>query len=999
MHRFMKLSLITALVLSIAAFFSDWFVDKTAVEQEFVPEVYLGESNAEDRWADSVMATLSLEKKIAQLIMMEAYSDKDAAYRDQVSEWVTKYGIGGLMFKKGGPVRQVHLANHWQSLSKVPLLMSIDGEWGVAMRLDSVPAFPWNMTLGAIQNDSLLVEFGALMAEQCRMTGVQMNFAPVVDVNNNPANPVINARSFGEQANVVADKGLAVMRGLQNNGVLASAKHFPGHGDTDKDSHKTLPTVQYNRAHLDSVELVPFRRLIANGLASVMVAHLNIPIFNDGKVLASSLNPKVVTGLLKDEMGFEGLVITDGLNMKGVSDYYTSGALEVQALKAGNDILLLPASVTKTISAVVEAINNGELSVQRIEESCRKVLKAKYRTGLNKKNKLETAGLYDKLNRPEVHLMNYRLFEGANTVLRNQDDIIPFKNLEATRMVYIAFEDDKHTAFRETLRKYKEMPYYHIDTLLSKYSLEQLETWIKQYDVVIAGVHKNSASPWKDYKIGERTKRSISAMRKQVKVVAVVFDNPYGLINWQEAGELDGLVMAYQNHPIAQEVAAQLLFGGRGASGKLPVSCGSAFPAGKGLTVKGGTRMGYGLPEEVGFDSKALLKMENYIREGIAEGAYPGCQLFIAKKGIVIWDKAYGHQTYSKTRAVSTEDIYDLASITKIAASTALLMRMYDDGMLHLDLGVGYHMGMALGSNKANLSIRDILAHQAGLKPWIPFYKATIDNKGQPKTGWYSTQKSDAYPWEVASDFFITQYAKDSIMKVLLGSDLIPGNKYLYSDLGYYLMQEMIQGAYGNRIDSVADEWLYSGLGADRLTYNPLRKFPANEICPTEMDNYYRHQELRGHVHDMGAAMLDGVAGHAGLFSNANDLGKLMHMYLFKGQYGERQFVSKEAIEEFTRCQFCDVNNRRGIGFDKPTIDGSGGPTCNCVSLLSFGHSGFTGTLAWVDPQEEIVYIFLSNRTYPTAENRKLITMGTRTKVMQVIYDNLNTYQPTKKKL
>ena len=999
MHRFMKLSLITALVLSIAAFFSDWFVDNTAVVQEVVPEVYLGESSDEDRWADSVMATLSLEKKIAQLIMMEAYSDKDAAYRDQVSEWVSKYGIGGLMFKKGGPVRQAHLANHWQSLSKVPLLMSIDGEWGVAMRLDSVPAFPWNMTLGAIQNDSLLVEFGALMAEQCRLTGVQMNFAPVVDVNNNPANPVINARSFGEQADVVADKGLAVMRGLQNNGVLASAKHFPGHGDTDKDSHKTLPTVQYNRAHLDSVELLPFRRLIDNGLASVMVAHLNIPIFNDGKELASSLNPKVVTDLLKVEMGFKGLVITDGLNMKGVSDYYTSGALEVQALKAGNDILLLPASVTKTINAVVEAINNGELSVQRIEESCRKVLKAKYRTGLNKKNKLETTGLYDKLNRPEVHLMNYRLFEAANTVLRNQDDIIPLKNLDTTRMVYIAFEDDKHSAFRETLRKYKEMPYYHIDSLLAKYSTEQLEAWIKQFDLVIAGVHKNSASPWKDYKIGERTKRSLAAMRKHVKVVAVVFDNPYGLINWQYAGELDGLVMAYQNHPIAQEVAVQLLFGGRGASGKLPVSCGAAFPAGKGLIVKGGTRMGYGLPEEVGFDSKALLKMENYIREGIAEGAYPGCQLFLAKKGIVVWNKAYGHQTYTKAKAVSTEDLYDLASITKIAASTALLMRMYDDSLLHLDLGVGYHIGMALGTNKADLSIRNILAHQAGLKPWIPFYKATIDNKGQPIAGWYNKEKSDAYPWQVASDFFINQYAKDSIMKVLLESDLVPGNKYLYSDLGYYLMQEMIQGAYGKRIDSIAEEWLYSGLGADRLGYNPLNRFPAADICPTEKDDYYRHQELRGYVHDMGAAMLDGVAGHAGLFSNANDLGKLMHMYLFKGKYGERQFVSEAAIEEFTRCQFCDANNRRGIGFDKPTIDGSGGPTCNCVSLLSFGHSGFTGTLAWVDPQEEIVYIFLSNRAYPTAENRKLITMGTRTKVMQVIYDNLNTYQPTKKKL
>ncbi|MCO6500077.1 MAG: serine hydrolase [Vicingus serpentipes] len=937
-------------------------------------------------WADSVFKTLTPEERIAQLFMVAAYSNKDNNHVNQIKELVSKYKIGGLIFMQGGPLRQAALVNEYQQISKVPLMMAIDGEWGLAMRLDSTIKYPWQMTLGAIQNEDLIYQMGVHIGEQCKRVGLHINFAPVVDVNVNPKNPIINARSFGEDKNNVANKGIAYMKGMQSVRVMANAKHFPGHGDTDKDSHKSLPVIPHSAARMDSVELYPFKQLINNGLTSMMVAHLYIPAYEKTANTATTLSKNVVTHLLQDSLRFKGLIFTDALNMQGVSSYFKPGEVDVKALLAGNDVLLFSEDVPVAIRQIKEAIAEGKITQATIDQRCLKILKAKQWMELNDYQPVKLDSLYADLNTNQYELLNQQLSEAALTVLQNKENIIPLKRLDTLRIASLSIGEGNISEFQQQLSLYSKVDHFTIKELESKKNTQLLDT-LRTYNTIIVSIHTSDKNPWKSYEIGTGTKDMIANLSMRNKVILTVFANPYSLIDFPAAEKVDALIMAYQNSVYANKGAAQLIFGGIGANGKLPVSVSDKFKVGVGIDVKATHRFKYTVPEEVGILQGDLYQIDSIALKGIYEGAYPGCQVLVAKSGKVIYNKSFGYHTYEKKREVQNTDVYDLASITKISATLLAVMRLQDEGKFSLDSNLSAYLSDLIPDSSAygDLNLKEILAHQSGLQAWVPFYLKTMINK-QLDSVIYSKDSSVFYPYRVAEGIYINQHYPDIIYQRILKGP-IKEKEYRYSDLGYYFLKRIVDKQTGVSLDKYVEK-LYAQLGMTTAGYYPRYRFSLDRIVPTEDDQVFRKQLIHGDVHDPGAAMLGGVGGHAGVFSNANDLAKLMQMYLNKGVYGGERYITDTTLAEFTKCQYCiDDENRRGAGFDKPVMDGEGGPTCNCVSYLSFGHSGFTGTIAWADPEEEIVYVFLSNRIHPDAENKKLLHLNIRTDIQQVIYN------------
>ena len=951
--------------------------------------VFLSDST---QWADSVIATLSQDERIAQLFMVAAYSNKDELHKQQITDLVKHYKIGGVMFLQGGPVRQANFTNYLQQHAKVPLMIAIDAEWGVAMRLDSALRFPWQMTLGAIEDTTLIYDMGVEVARQCKLLGIHINFAPVVDVNSNPKNPIINNRSFGEKPYKVAKMGVAYMKGMQDNHVLACAKHFPGHGDTDTDSHKTLPVVNHLKYRLEDVELVPFKKLINNGLGSVMVAHLNIPALDDAKDLSVSLSPKVVIGLLKEEMGFTGLTFTDALNMKGVSQFYKPGEVDVKALLAGNDVLLFAENVPKAIDEIKKAISQNKISQAEIDARCHKILMAKKWMGLDNYKAVDVNKLADEIITIETKLLDKKLVKSSITLLQNYDDLLPLKRLDTLRIASVSIGEQAND-FQTMLSNYASITHF---TIAEKATISQqavLLNELSKYNLVIVSVHKSNANAWKSYEIDRKADIFMQSIAMQSKVVVPIFANPYSLNSFLFTNNFDALLLGYQNSNIAQEQVAQAIFGGIGMSGKIPVTT-KHFEINSGINTNA-LRMSYVSAEEIGFNTELLYKVDSIAENAIAEKAIPGCQILIAKEGKIFFNKSYGFHTYDEKIVVKNSDVYDIASITKIASTVPLLMQMVDKGDLNLDDELGKYLKLD-STNKEHLIIREILAHQAGLYPWIPFYQQTLVKDSvsrlmQLRDTLYSEEFSAEFPIKVANNIYLHYSYPDSIIQQIINSELLEKKEYRYSDLGYYLLKQIIEKKYEKAINSIAADEFYTKLGMENLGYLPLGRVAEERIVPTEDDFLFRSQLLKGYVHDMGAAMQGGVGGHAGLFSNANDLVKLMQMYLQNGEYAGERYFSQEVVREFTKCQFPKNENRRGAGFDKTALsDQKGGPASKNANQEGFGHSGFTGTLVWADPKTQIVYVFLSNRIHPDATNKKLLTMDVRTNIMEVIFKSIN---------
>jgi CubicO group peptidase (beta-lactamase class C family) len=667
--------------------------------------------------------------------------------------------------------------------------------------------------------------------------------------------------------------------------------------------------------------------------------------------------------------------------MKAAANFRAPGEIDLEAFLAGNDILLCPENVPVAAEKLCMAYQDSLISEERLAYSVRKILKYKYKAGLNDYKPIAIPNLYSDLNPLKNDVLQYELYENAITVIKNQDDILPLKNLENEKIAYVKLGDDVNSTFLSTLKRYTNV------VEVKDEDIDCLTEELRNYTKVIVGFHKSDKA-WKSHAFNDKELFWLSEIAKNNTTILDVFTKPYSLIPIQYFNEIEGVVVSYQNSDIAQTVSAELLFGAIDSKGKLPVSINLEFKAGDGIAINKLNRLGFALPENVGMDSSKLAKIESYANYAINKKMAPGIQILVARKGKVIYQKSFGYYTYENKIKVNNETMYDIASLTKIIATLPNVMQQYDQQKITMQTTLGELLPIFKNSDKQDIPFKDLLSHYARLQAWIPFYKSTLDIAKQPLPKYYSKVANGQFSKQVADSLFMRNDYHDTIMKMIVDSKLLPKKEYKYSDFTFIILKDYLEKVTGKKLEVLVKEQFYQSLGMNNSTFNPLSNaIEKDSIPPTEIDNYFRHQIIQGYVHDMEAAMEGGVGGHAGIFSNAMDIAKMMQMYLQKGNYGGHQYFSEKTFADFNTCYFCAEGNRRGIGFDKPQAAGISGPTCGCASLTSFGHTGFTGTMTWADPDEELIYVFLSNRTFPESTINTLSKENIREDIQRVIYD------------
>lgn len=944
-------------------------------------------------WVDSVMTELTPDERIGQLFTIITFS-KPSEEKSIIS-LVENQHIGGIIFLQGLPEEQAALTNAAQKAAKIPLMISIDGEWGLSMRLKNTIQYPRNMMLGAIQNDSLLYYYGREVARECRAMGIHVNFAPDMDVNSNPANPVIGNRSYGEDPALVARKGIMYSKGLESGRVLSVAKHFPGHGDTSTDSHKTLPVVDASRKRLDDIELAPFKAYVDAGLSGMMAGHLHVPAL-DTERQPSSLSRAIVTDLLQKEMGFSGLVFTDGLAMKGVSvekDHC------VRALLAGNDVLLGPISPITQYEAVKKAVKNGDISQDLIDIKCRKLLEYKYMLAIHKDKPINISGLPNQLNTAYGKWLCRKLNEKAITLLKNDEQLLPLKKLDTRKIAAVSVGSVPDNAFHNILRRYGDVTCFNV---ADNAGLLALKNQLDGFNTLIISVHANRVN----------ANAAIESVSKGKETILSFFVVPYRMSSYASSiKSSEGVVLAYEDTGYAQEFAAQAIFGGIAVDGKIPVSVKGLFEVGDGSKTEK-IRLGYNMPEEIGIASSMLAGIDSIVYEGISGQAFPGCQVLVAKDGIVIYDKAFGSYEYNGKKKVDTGDIYDLASMTKAVATLPAVMKLYDEDKFTLNTNISKYVSALKGTDKEKITIREALFHESRLPSFIPYYMKAIDDKSYDGR-LFSRSQSEVYnaqfdnnTWartdykykggaissvpksgylKMGDDMYVNKAYKDTIIASIAESKLRTKKSYLYSCLNFILLKEVVENVSGTDLNTFLQNNFYRRLGASTMTYNPLTKFPKDRIVPTEKDDFLRKQLVQGYVHDEGAAFMGGISGNAGLFSDANDIAKLCQMLLNDGEYAGERYLSKNTCRLFTKTK--SPLSRRGLGFDKPEMrTNKSSPTGPSAPVNVYGHTGFTGTCFWVDPDNNMIFIFLSNRIYPKRTHSQLMGLGIRSRIQEAIY-------------
>ena len=934
------------------------------------------------KWADSVLLTLSLSDQIAQLLMPPVYAHKDQQGWTEAEEWARNGDIGGVICMQGHPQGQMERLRRLQSASTVPLLVSTDAEWGLGMRLDSTRSWPRALTIGAANDTALTRKFGQEVGKALKATGVHVNFAPVVDVNSNPLNPVIGSRSFGSSVERVSNMGTAYAKGMQDQGVLATAKHFPGHGDTDADSHETLPSILHNRQRLDSIELSPFQKLTNEGVAAMMAAHLFIPALDSVPGRPSTLSPLIIDTLLRQEMKFQGLVFTDAMTMKGFSEFATTTTPHADALIAGNDVLLFPTDPPTAIAEILTAIESRRIDSLSIAQKCRRVLAAKsWSKAMN-----PAAGNYDSNRAESIHR---ELLARSLTVVKNRGRSLPWgQQVNQVESIFIGWKGQPHKRFNQDAEKVMgKTSVFSGQSLTDSDFINEAKSFIpaalsKEPDWLVIHLGGTSNSVSKQHGIPNDVIDQLNwtlalANERNIPTAVVVYGSPYLLNRLERCAALaKAMIIAYQDDDRTIDAVAQALTGAGMAGGTLPVSVG-AFPEGHGLPWLGGVRLGF---SKVPFGAK--LPIDSIAKAAIEGGAMPGCRVIVAHKGMIVHDGTYG--TLDGAIPVKPSSVYDLASITKIAASTLALMHLEERGSIDRDAPLETYLPDLKGTEIGSRLLGDVLAHRAGLTSWIPFYLEALEDSTA-----FSQLPSREHSQEISKTCYMRPNWQDSIWSKIVSAPLDPVGKHRYSDLGFYVIQRIIETKTGKFLNDFVEQLFYEPAGWSSFCYNPLEKMESKSIAPTENDTLFRKSTVQGTVHDPGAAMLGGVCGHAGLFANAYDLARLMHMLRMGGSYGKVDFFRSETIVDWTRRVDPNPDHRKASGFDRPANESDAGPTCNEASEGSFGHSGFTGTLAWADPDEDILFVFLSNRTFPDAENRKLIDWDVRTKIMHEAYQSI----------
>ena len=950
-------------------------------------------------WVDSVMQQMSLKERLGQLLVYTLDPTLDKANLSLLRKVVNQYHVGGLLFSEGLLANQAKMTNEAQQLSRVPLLITFDGEWGLSMRLKGTPVFPKNRVLGCISDNELIYEYGKEMARQYRELGVQVNFGPVADVDANPRNPVINVRSFGENPVNVAEKVKAYARGLEEGGVMAVAKHFPGHGDTETDSHKTLPVVPHSRQRLDSIELYPFREAVRAGMSGMMVGHLDVPALESRRGWPSSLSSDIIDGLLVKELGFRGLIFTDALAMKGVSMQPNSC---LQALKAGNDLLLVPRRIQEQVEAILAAVKSGELPEAAINEKCRKVLTYKYALGLSQKPSIRISGLGSRINTPQTRDLIRRLNQAAVTVVSNPTQLVPL-DASISEVALLTIGDAQGLRpFVETLSAYTRPVEIPLNKAPSAYATEQLRKQLSKYKRVLVAVADRRLSEYRTL---------LSQLSLPASSCYLLFIPSKDCVQLKGAlSKAGAVILAHSTDTDVQSYVARLLYGDVLANGRLSTPIGDLFAAGSGVTITPGGARRY-LPEDHGFNPLQLARIDTIALEGIAKGAYPGCQVVVWKDGHEIYNRAFGHVT-QEGRAVSPADVYDLASLTKTTATLLAVMKLYDKGLINLTDYASQYVPELRGTDKERITLQDLLFHQSGLPPSILYYEEAIDSesfqgtlfKGKPdrlhpvkvgsstwanpnfrfRAGLTSPVVTGTHTLQVCDSLWVAADFRQVYLQQIISSPL-KDRRYRYSCTGFILLQKVVENVTGEPLHVFLHREFYAPMGLKRTGYLPLQFVSKEEIVPSSHDRFLRKSVLQGFVHDEAAAFQGGVSGNAGLFSNASEVAAVYQMLLNEGEWNGRRYLSRATCRHFTTT--VSRLSRRGLGFDKPDkVNVQASPCAPCVPKSVYGHTGFTGTCAWADPEHNLVYVFLSNRIYPNVWNGLLSRLDIRTRIQEAIY-------------
>lgn len=939
------------------------------------------------RWADSVYQSLTQEQRIGQLIIARAnYSHKP--YNSRLDEYIKKYNLGGVCFFAGSPILQAKQTNWWNNLAKTPLFVSMDAEWGLGMRLKNTLKYPLQMTLGSAADDSLIYRMGQEIGQQLNRMGIQINFAPVVDVNSNPKNPIIGMRSFGEDPQEVAKKAFMYIKGMEGKGIIATAKHFPGHGDTYQDSHKTLPLVSASKKEIEKTALYPYRFLFKSHppVSAVMVAHLSVPALEKKKNLPTSLSYRVVTKLLKRKMYFHGLIITDALDMKGITRDYPKGEVAKMAFEAGNDLLLIPDDIPASIENIKKAVRKSKKYQKRLEESCKKILKYKYLSGAYKRTIIDTNNLIADLNPKSDKSTINRLFYQSVTVIKNDSSLLPLQDSVPATTAIVIVGDNHRTNFETTFQQYFPAKVYYLKRDASARDRNFVLKQLPLYDRAILCIVNTNIAATRRFGIPKAEAQFVEKAAKQTKTILDIFASPYALNFFKSPEDFAAIVVSYQEKPQTLKASAEVITGTRKAIGRLPVST-NRFPMETGLYLPQ-IRLRYGTPQSVGANPDTLKKVDSIALAGIAMKAYPGCEILAAKNGIIFYNKAFGYHTYADTLPEKMNDLYDLASLTKVLGTTLALMKLDEQGIIKLDQKLSYYLPVLRHSNKKDLGMKEILAHQSGMKEWIPFYESTL-TASYPDTSLYHKHIDEEHTVRVAQNMYLQKDYHYYILQQIIDSPL-GEKKYEYSGLGFYLFKTMIERLNNQPFDQYLYHNFYHPMGLHRIVFTPRRFFPLREINPTQDDTVWRRQQVWGDVHDQGAAILGGVSGNAGLFGNARDVAAVMQMLLDHGKYNGKQILSPMVINIFNHRYFAADSNRRGLGFDKPMLVYKDHlSNCKSVSDKSFGHSGYTGTYTWADPENGLVYVFLSNRVFPDMYNSKIMDADIRTNIHQLFYNAL----------
>lgn len=952
-------------------------------------------------WVDSIMDKLSFKEKVGQLFIYTIAPVDTKRNLELLREAVDTYKVGGLLFSGGRMQTQVDLTNRAQKQAKVPVMITFDGEWGLAMRLRGTPVFPRNMVLGCIRDNQLIYEYGSEVARQCRQIGVQVNFAPVADVNINPKNPVINTRSFGEDPIQVADKVIAYASGLEGGGVLSVCKHFPGHGDTDVDSHKALPVLPFTRERLDSVELYPFKKAIRAGLGGMMVGHLQVPVIEPIGGLPSSLSRNVVYDLLTDELAFKGLIFTDALAMKGVSG---NGYVSLQALKAGNDMVLAPRNLKEEIPAVLEAVEKGELTKEDIENKCRKVLTYKYVLGLKKKPHIQLSGLEQRINSPQTRDLIRRLNLAAITVLNNKNHILPLHaDKEQTIALLEVGKPGETEILAKQMSRYASLARFRLRPNQTEEENQRLRDSLATYKRIVVAVSEQRLAPYHSF---------FTKFAPESPTIYLFFTPGKMMLQIHRAvSHASAVVLGHSHTSDVQRQVADILFAKATADGRLSASVGGLFPTGAGVTITPKTPLHF-IPEEYGLSSALLKKIDTIALDGIQQGAYPGCQVVVLKNGHIMVDKSFGTYAGKGSPRVESTNIYDLASLSKTTGTLLAVMKLYDKGRFNLTDKISDYLPFLQRTDKKDITIQEILYHQSSLPSWLPFYQETIDKdsydgrlfsarkdahhpvqigtttwanpKFKFKSEYISPVKTGDYTIQICDSLWLNRSFRKVIEEKIVEAPL-KQKRYVYSDIGFILLGMLVEQLAGMPMEAYLQREFYEPMGLERTGYLPLRRFAKSEIVPSNKDRFLRKETLQGYVHDEASAFFGGLAGNAGLFSTAREVARVYQMLLNGGEIDGQRYLSKETCNLFT-TEVSKIS-RRGLGFDKPDMEDSKKGNCaSGVPAEVYGHTGFTGTCAWVDPVNDLVYVFLSNRIYPNVTNRKLNQLHIRERIQEAIY-------------